>query len=245
MGGNGFTFSYKGTNETDNHYPLRISDGSTTFDANQTLYLAKDTNTYLHVDNTNLSVKDYVERIAGSGSSKFVVADVKTPSPSGDTFKDSRPLGTSSDNPHYKGKNASFKFDVSELPSNGTTFEVFFTSTTFVGSVQLVYGSLNYIYPIYFRGNDNVHCPTVPKGSVLRITFYNDAFYGDFYDLADFGDEHEAYVYVGKVPVDKPDSDLLAFSGLVGIDRDKGKFSQLFTVEHTGNGFFVNSPRLK
>ena len=250
LGGNGFTFSYKGTNETDNHYPLRISDGSTTFDANQTLYLAKDTNTYLHVDNTNLSVKDYVKRIADSGSSKFVVADGNTLYPTQiSNLTDHRPAysqsGTSSNNPHYNSNNASFKFDVSELPSNGTTFEVFFPSTTFVGSVQLVYGSLNYIYPIYFRGNDNVHCPTVPQGSVLRITFYNDAFYGDFYDLADFGDEHEAYVYVGKVPVDKPDSDLLAFSGLVGIDRDTGKFSQLFTVSVTDNGAGVISPRLK
>ena len=250
LGGNGFTFSYKGTNETDNHYPLRISDGSTTFDENQTLYLAKDTNTYLHVDNTNLSVKDYVERIAGSGSSKFVVTDGNTlyPDPISN-FTDHRPKysqsGTSSDNPHYNRKNVSFKFDVSELPSNGTTFEVYFQSTTFVGSVQLVCGSSNHIYPIYFRGNDNVHCPTVPQGSVLRITFYNDAFYGDFYDLADFGDEHEAYVYVGKVPVDKSDSDLLAFSGLVGIDRDKGKFSQLFTVSVTDNGAGVISPRLK
>ena len=250
LGGQGFTFSYKGTNETDNHYPLRISAGSTTFDENQTLYLAKDTNTYLHVDNTNLSVKDYVKRIADSGSSKFVVAGGNTLYPTQiSNLTDKRPAysqsGTSSDNPHYNSNNASFKFDVSELPSNGTTFEVYFEFTSFVGSVQLVYGSLNYIYPIYFRGNDNVHCPTVPKGSVLRITFYNDAFYGDFYDLADFGDEHEAYVYVGKVPVDKSDPDLLAFSGLVGIDRDTGKFSQLFTVSVTDNGAGVISPRLK
>lgn len=245
LGGGGFTFCYKGADETNNHYPLLIGAGSTTFDENQTLYLAKDTNTYLHVDNTNVSVKDYVERIAGSGSSKFVVANVNTPYPSGDTFIDHRPSVTSSDNPHYKSKNASFMFDVSELPSNGTTFEVFFQSTSFVGSVQLVCGSRNYIYPIYFRGNDNVHCPTVPQGSVLRITFYDNAFYGDFYDLADFGDEHEAYVYVGKVPVDKSDPDLLKFSGLVGIDRDTGKFSQLFTVNVTDNGAGVISPRLK
>ena len=190
--------------------------------------------------------------IFDSGSSKFVVADGNTLYPTQiSNLTDHRPAysqsGTSSNNPHYNSNNASFKFDVSELPSNGTTFEVFFPSTTFVGSVQLVCGSSNYIYPIYFRGNDNVHCPTVPQGSVLRITFYKDAFkdafYGDFYDLADFGDEHEAYVYVGKVPVDKFDSDLLAFSGLVGIDRDKGKFSQLFKVDVTGNG--VTSPRLK
>lgn len=245
LGGHGFTFSYKGTNEKDNHHPLCISAGSTTFDENQTLLLAKDTNTYLHVDKTTLSVKDYVERVVGSGSSKFVVANVNTPYPSGDNFKDERPYVTSSDNPHYNSKNTSFMFDVSELPSNGTTFEVFMPSTTFVGSVQLVYGSLNYIYPIYFRGNDNVHCPTVPQGSVLRITFYENAFYGDFYDLADFGDEHEAYVYVGKVPVDKSGSDLFAFSGLVGIDRDTGKFSQLFQGVVTENGAGVTSPRLK
>lgn len=245
LGGHGFTFCYKGTDETNSHYPLLISAGSTTFDKNQTLYLAQDTNTYLHVDNTTLSVKDYVERIAGSGSSKFVVANVNTPYPSGDTFIDHRPSVTSSDNPHYNSKNASFMFGVSELPSDGTTFEVFFESTSFVGSVQLVCGSMNYIYPIYFRGNDNVHCPTVPQGSVLRITFYKNAFYGDFYDLADFGDEHEAYVYVGKVPVDKSVSDLLAFSGLVGIDRATGKFSQLFTVNVSPNGAGVSSPRLK
>lgn len=192
------------------------------------------------------------ERIAGSGSSKFVVAKGNTLHPTQiSNLTDNRPSGTSStsgtssDNPHYKGKNASFMFDVSELPQPGTTFEVFLPVTTFVGSVQLVYGSLNYIYPIYFRGNDNVHCPTVPKGSVIRITFYENAFYGDFYDLADFGDEHEAYVYVGKVPVDKSGSDLYSFSGLVGIDRDKGKFSQLFTVSVTGNGAGVTSPRLK
>lgn len=247
LGGHGFTFCYKGADETDNHYPLRIEAGITTFDENQTLYLAKDTNTYLRVNDAYWSVKDYVERIVGSGSSKFVVADVDTLDPTQlSNPTDYRPSNTSSDNPHYDSKEASFKFDVSELPSNGTTFEVFMPSTSFVGSVQLVCESSNYIYPIYFRGNNNVHCPTIPQGSVLRITFYNDAFYGDFYDLADFGDEHEAYVYVGKVPLDKSSSELSEFLGLVGIDRDTGKFSQMFTVEVTSNGaFFANSPRLR
>ena len=211
-----------------------------------------DPSNYYTKTQTDTQISNAIDAL-GSGSSKFVVANVNTSYPSQiSNLTDCRPSGTSSDNPHYNSKNASFMFDVSELPSNGTTFEVFMPSTTFVGSVQLVYGSLNYIYPIYFRGNDNVHCPTVPQGSVLRITFYDKgitlydkAFYGDFYDLADFGDEHEAYVYVGKVPVDKPDPDLLKFSGLVGIDRDKGKFSQLFTVEVSPNGAWVISPRLK
>lgn len=205
-----------------------------------------DPSNYYTKTQTDTQISNAIDAL-GSGSSKFVVADVNTLYPSQiSNLTDHRPLPvTSSDNPHYNSNNASFKFDVSELPSNGTTFEVFFPSTSFVGSVQLVCGSMNYIYPIYFRGNDNVHCPTVPKGSVLRITFYENAFYGDFYDLADFGDEHEAYVYVGKVPVDKSGSDLLAFSGLVGIDRDKGKFSQLFTVNVTVNGAGVTSPRLK
>ena len=208
--------------------------------------------TFKNASNTELpNMEIDASAFIKDGMVKFVVADVNTPYPSGDNFKDNRPSstsstsGTSSDNPHYNSKNASFMFDVSELPSNGTTFEVFMPSTTFVGSVQLVYGSLNYIYPIYFRGNDNVHCPTVPQGSVLRITFYNDAFYGDFYDLADFGDEHEAYVYVGKVPVDKSGSDLYSFSGLVGIDRDTGKFSQMFNVTVTKSGAGVISPRLR
>lgn len=203
-----------------------------------------DPSNYYTKTQTDTQISTAIDAL-GSGSSKFVVANVNTPYPSGDNFKDNRPSGTLSDNPHYNRNNASFMFDVSELPSNGTTFEVFFASTSFVGSVQLVCGSSNYIYPIYFRGNDNVHCPTVPQGSVIRITFYENAFYGDFYDLADFGDEHEAYVYVGKVPVDKYGSDLLAFSGLVGIDRDTGKFSQLFTVGVSDNGAGVISPRLK
>lgn len=203
-----------------------------------------DPSNYYTKTQTDTQISNAIDAL-GSGSSKFVVANVNTPYPSGDNFKDNRPSSTLSDNPHYNRNNASFMFDVSELPSNGTTFEVFFPSTSFVGSVQLVCGSSNYIYPIYFRGNDNVHCPTVPQGSVLRITFYENAFYGDFYDLADFGDEHEAYVYVGKVPVDKSNSDLLAFSGLVGIDRATGKFSQLFTVGVSPNGAGVSSPRLK
>ena len=242
LGGDGFTFCYKGTNETDYHYPLRLNAGITEFDENQTLYLAQDTNTYLRVNGTPLSVKNYVERLA----SKFVVADVGTEEPSQiSNLTEYRQSSVSSENPHYNSTSASFKFNVSELPSNGSTFDVFMPLTTFVGSVQLVCGSSNYIYPIYFRGNDNVHCPTVPQGSVLRITFYNNAFYGDFYDLADFGDEHEAYVYVGKVPFDRYASDLYPFSGLVGIDRDTGKFSQLFVVEETQNGFIVQSPRLR
>lgn len=246
LGGRGFDFCYKGADETDYHYPLRIDAGITMFDENQTLHLAKDTNTYLHVDDDTLSVKDYVERVAGSGSPKFVVADVNTSDPTKiGNLTEYRPSDESSDNPHYNSNKASFKFDVSELPSNGMTFEVFMPLTSFVGSVQLVCGSSNYIYPIYFRGDDNVHCPTVPQGSVLRITFHNNAFYGDFYDLADFGDEHEAYVYVGKVPVDKSSSDLSKFSGLVGIDRDTGKFSQLFTVSVTDNGSHVEFPRLR
>lgn len=246
LGGRGFKFCYKGADETEYHYPLRLEAGTTMFDENQTLHLAKDTNTYLHVNDDTLSVKDYVERIAGSGSSKFVVADVNTSDPTQlSNLTDYRQSDTSSDNPHYNSNKASFKFDVSELPPNGTTFEVFMPSTSFVGSVQLVCGISNYIYPIYFRGNDNVHCPTIPQGSVLRITFYNDAFYGDFYDLADFGDEHEAYVYVGKVLTDKSSSELSNFSGLVGIDNDTGKFSQMFTVSVTGNGSYVHSPRLR
>lgn len=204
-----------------------------------------DPSNYYTKTQTDTQISNAIDAL-GSGSSKFVVANVNTSYPSQiSNLTDYRTPGTSSDNPHYNSKNASFKFDVSELPSNGTTFEVFFESTSFVGSVQLVCGSMNYIYPIYFRGDDNVHCPTIPQGSVLRITFYKNAFYGDFYDLADFGDEHEAYVYVGKVPVDKSGSDLLAFSGLVGIDRDTGKFSQLFTVKVSPNGAGVISPRLK
>ena len=211
-----------------------------------------DSGNYYTKTQTDTQISTAIDAL-GSGSSKFVVAKVNTSYPSQiSNLTDYRQPGTSSDNPHYNSKNASFMFDVSELPSNGTTFEVFLPSTSFVGSVQLVCGSSNYIYPIYFRGNDNVHCPTVPQGSVLRITFYDKgitfydkAFYGDFYDLADFGDEHEAYVYVGKVPVAKSGHDLYAFSGLVGIDRDTGKFSQLFTVNVTDNGAGVTSPRLK
>lgn len=69
LGGRGFKFCYKGADETEYHYPLRLEAGITMFDENQTLHLAKDTNTYLHVDDDTLSVKDYVERIAGSSVS--------------------------------------------------------------------------------------------------------------------------------------------------------------------------------
>lgn len=69
LGGRGFKFCYKGADETEYHYPLRLEAGTTMFDENQTLHLAKDTNTYLHVNDDTLSVKDYVERIAGSSVS--------------------------------------------------------------------------------------------------------------------------------------------------------------------------------
>lgn len=180
-------------------------------------------------------------------SSNFVVADFSTQSPSGlSNVTDYRPARVNdSDNPHYSNNDLSFKIEATAVPLNGTSYDVYINLSKYIGSVQVACNGNNYLYPIYFRGNDNVHCPTIPAGSVLRITFYNDAFYGDFYDLADFGKEHEAYVYVGKVPIDRVGSALDGFSGLVGMDETSGKFSQLFTVDVTANGAFVQSPRLK
>lgn len=200
---------------------------------------------------TTSAVVDWVNAqgflTSATTSSNFVVANFSTQSPSGlSNVTDYRPARVNnSDNPHYGNNDLSFKIDATEVPSNGTSYDVYINLSIYVGSVQVACNGNNYLYPIYFRGNDNVHCPTIPAGSVLRMTLYNNAFYCDFYDLADFGKEHEAYVYVGKVPIDRVGSALDGFSGLVGMDETSGKFSQLFTVDVTANGAFVQSPRLK
>lgn len=180
-------------------------------------------------------------------SSNFVVANFSTQSPSGlSNVTDYRPARVNdSDNPHYSNNDLSFKIDATTVPSNGTSYDVYINLSKYIGSVQVACNGNNYLYPIYFRGNSSIHCPTIPAGSVLRMTLYNNAFYCDFYDLADFGKEHEAYVYVGKVPIDRVGSDLDGFSGLVGMDETSGKFTQLFMVDVTPNGAQVTTPSLK
>lgn len=179
---------------------------------------------------------------SATNSSNFVVADFNTGNPFGlPNVTDYRPVGNN-DNPHYRDRGLSFRIDVASVPSNGTSYDVYIDNLIYTGSVRVVCNNNNYLYPIYFRGNSNAHCPTIPSGSVLRMTMYNNAFYCDFYDLADFGKDHEAYVYVGKVPIDRTDYELLSFSGLVGMDETSGKFSQLFTVS---GGEVVTTPSLK
>ena len=200
---------------------------------------------------TTSAVVDWVNAqgflTSAATSSNFVVADFSTQSPSGlSNVTDYRPASVNnSDNPHYSNNDLSFKIDATEVPANGTSFDVYINLSKYIGSVQVACNGNNYLYPIYFRGNSSVHCPTIPAGSVLRMTLYNNAFYCDFYDLADFGKEHEAYVYVGKVPIDRVGSALEGFSGLVGMDETSGKFSQLFTVSVTQNGAQVTTPSLK
>lgn len=200
---------------------------------------------------TTSAVVDWVNAqgflTSAATSSNFVVANFSTQSPSGlSNVTDYRPARVNnSDNPHYSNNDLSFKIDATEVPSNGTSYDVYINLSIYVGSVQIACDGNNYLYPIYFRGKSSVHCPTVPAGSVLRMTLYNNAFYCDFYDLADFGKEHEAYVYVGKVPIDRVGSALDGFSGLVGMDETSGKFSQLFTVSVTQNGAQVTTPSLK
>jgi len=203
---------------------------------------------------TTMSIKDYVDRLVNTGSGgdevqnpMFVVQSQGTTVVSSlSNLSDYRTQRVNdSDNPHYKPNDFSVRIDVPSVPANGSSYEVYIQNTTYIGSIVVACNGSHYGYPIYFRGETNLHCPTVPGGSVIRLTLYNNAFYGDFYDLADFGDEHEAYVYVGRVPVNLSDYDLSNFSGLIGMDKATGKYAQLFDVSVTQNGASVNSPELK
>lgn len=150
------------------------------------------------------------------------------------TQYDYRPIKSGSfDNPKFKGNYVSLGVNRAIDFTSQQRISVYVLNKTYVGSIAFLEssGSEYYkAYPVYFRGAGSEHNATVPAGSVLRMTFYNNAFNVDFYDLADFGIEHEPIVRVGKLI--HQSSDPTAYNGtLVGIRKDNGKADRLITVD--------------
>lgn len=151
---------------------------------------------------------------------------------------DYRPAKTSEDDDNPKHAENPISLTVSQYINftANQRISVYVSEQTYVGSIAFPIAdqSSHYAYyPVYFRGDDSDHNATVPAGSILRLTFKNNAFYNDFYDLADFGIEHEPIVRVGKVPHDNS-YDNYYQGALVGIRADNGKFDKFINITGTG-----------
>ncbi len=147
-----------------------------------------------------------------------------------DDYREQNPNNTDN-NPKYNGSDVSLGVNQHlDLQSN-TRISVYVVNTAYVGSIAFLSSenSNTYAaYPIYFRGHGSAHNASVPGGSVLRLTYRQDAFDVDFYDIADFGVEHEPYVRVGKVPHARQYN---SYNGaLVGVRKSDGKFDNIINV---------------
>ena len=156
---------------------------------------------------------------------------------SGKDYRQSRPSGSDfSYNPKWSGEDVSIGISQYIDLSENSRISVYVPDTTYVGSIAFLsaLGASTYsAYPLYFRGDSSAHNATVPGGSILRLTFRDDAFYTDFYDLADFGVEHEPIVRVGKLT--HQSNDIYDYNGsLVGIRNDNGKLDKILTVTKSG-----------
>ena len=195
-----------------------ISDGTNTFSlpsSSGTLALTSDIPQDIFlvaVDGTSLSI----------GSEN----DYRDPVPASDP---------DSGNPRWAGNEVSLEVDQYVDLTANLRLSVYVPAQMFIGSIAFPTDSeiSDYAaYPIYFRGTESIHNPVVPVGSVLRLTFRQNAFYNDFYDIADFGVEHEPIVRVGKVPHQSYDS---SYNGaLVALRRDNNKFDKLLTISRSG-----------
>ena len=155
---------------------------------------------------------------------------------SGKDYRQTEPSGTSfTDNPKWRGKDVSIGISQYVDLSENSRISIYVPHTTYVGSIAFLSasGASTYsAYPLYFRGDTSAHNATVPGGSILRLTFREDAFYNDFYDLADFGVEHEPIVRVGKLPHQLTAEN---YNGaLVGVRADNGKLDKVLTVTKSG-----------
>lgn len=140
------------------------------------------------------------------------------------------PSGSLTDSPKWSGNDVSIYVSQYINFVDNNRISVYVPEHTYVGSIAFLYSqsaSKYAAYPVYFRGQGSAHNATVPAGSVLRLTFRQNAFHTDFYDLADFGVEHEPIVRVGKVPHAR---DTYDYHGtLIGVGQD-GKFDTLLSI---------------
>lgn len=158
-------------------------------------------------------------------------------------YRETGPSGTW--NPRHKGCPVSLSVDQYLDARDGSRISIYVPTEKWVGSIAfLVSENPNRYaaYPIYFRGQGSEHNANVPAGTILRLTFRSNAFYVDFYDLADFGVEHEPIVRVGKVPHYRSEDN---YNGtLVAARRSDGKFDTLINVnesevECSGDYFYI------
>lgn len=140
------------------------------------------------------------------------------------------PSGSLTDSPKWSGNDVSIYVSQYINFVDNNRISVYVPEHTYIGSIAFLYsqGASKYAaYPVYFRGQGSAHNATAPAGSILRLTFRQNAFHTDFYDLADFGVEHEPIVRVGKVPHTR---DISGYHGtLVGVGQD-GKFDTLLSI---------------
>lgn len=140
------------------------------------------------------------------------------------------PSGSLTDSPKWRGNDVSIYVSQYINFVDNNRISVYVPEHTYIGSIAFLYsqGASKYAaYPVYFRGQGSAHNATAPAGSILRLTFRQNAFHTDFYDLADFGVEHEPIVRVGKVPHTR---DISGYHGtLVGVGQD-GKFDTLLSI---------------
>lgn len=164
-------------------------------------------------------------------------------------YRETGPSGTW--NPKHKGCPVSLSVDQYLDARDGSRISIYVPDEKWVGSIAFLVSenpSRYAAYPIYFRGQGSEHNANVPAGTILRLTLRSNAFYVDFYDLADFGVEHEPIVRVGSVPHYRSTNN---YNGtLVASRRQDGKFDTLINVSESEvecNGdyfYFINETNI-
>ena len=208
------------------------------FDSNSSYYNVNGTAVanYSSVPNTSLvdgrlTTVDYVNAKVKEVYCNATTEVDRDLVPSNYDYRENAPQGTHSDNPKYNGNDVSLGVNQYLEFSDNMRVSVYVLNETYVGSIAFLTAedaSTYAAYPVYFRGQGSAHNASVPAGSILRLTFKQNSFNVDFYDLADFGVEHEPIVRVGQVPHHKI---LNSYNGaLVGIRKDNRKFDHAITV---------------
>ena len=151
-------------------------------------------------------------------------------------YRNPAPDDNHDNNPRYNGNSISLYVTDYISLTDYTKVNLYISNQTYTGSVGFLNSTddnTKYnVYPIYFRGDQSLHNPTIPAGSMLHLTFYNNAFYANFYDLSDFGVDHEPMVRIGTVSDHV--SDPSQYPGtLVAYQADTGKLDKFIIVSHT------------
>lgn len=176
------------------------------------------------IDNEDIT-KQY-EVFPNDGTSTTIVND----------YRKTAPDGNEDNNPRWSGNTPSLYIKEYIPLVNNSRISLYISFQSYTGSIAIfdkssTTASKRYnVYPIYFRGDNSSHNPTIPQGTILQLTFRNNAFYSNFYDLADFGVEHEPIVRIGNTPHVNQDA---TYVGTLVAYQESGKLDKFINVSYS------------